>query len=266
MGSRSIVSYDDITLPYDAPQSKPQPPPKKRRRNNNNNKKVPQHWDDPAPAEDEAMDGEESRELTQEEIWDDSALIDAWNAAMEEYEAFHGPDKGWKKEPVHKSPLSVLSSFLLFPRFTFLIDGTIYHPKLRPSLLLVLEFQKKPPTMNQTQNPSTLIHLFLHTTQVSQFQQRLLPQTLKLPIQCLSHISLMSLRMKLLNMQCKLVIGLATGQPFIMYVPRSFHSSSPCLHLLQTLRQNRTDKAETETEQDGDDEDEDDEDFVSTQR
>jgi hypothetical protein len=42
---------------------------------------------------DEVEDGEaneteheESRELTYEEIWDDSALIDAWNAAAEEYE------------------------------------------------------------------------------------------------------------------------------------------------------------------------------------
>ena len=29
---------------------------------------------------------DESRELTHEEIWDDSALIDAWDAANEEYE------------------------------------------------------------------------------------------------------------------------------------------------------------------------------------
>lgn len=28
----------------------------------------------------------ESRELTYDEIWDDSALIEAWNAATEEYE------------------------------------------------------------------------------------------------------------------------------------------------------------------------------------
>ena len=35
----------------------------------------------------EREEGEESRELTYEEIWDDSALIDAWNAATEEYEA-----------------------------------------------------------------------------------------------------------------------------------------------------------------------------------
>lgn len=29
---------------------------------------------------------EESRELTHQEIWDDSALIDAWNSATAEYE------------------------------------------------------------------------------------------------------------------------------------------------------------------------------------
>ena len=53
---------------------------------------------------------EESRELTHEEIWDDSALIEAWNAATEEYEALNGPDKGWKSDPVHKAPLYVLAS------------------------------------------------------------------------------------------------------------------------------------------------------------
>lgn len=31
-------------------------------------------------------DEDESRELTQDEIWDDSALIDAWNSAAAEYE------------------------------------------------------------------------------------------------------------------------------------------------------------------------------------
>ncbi|KAI8983210.1 hypothetical protein BD414DRAFT_523135 [Trametes punicea] len=93
-----------------------------------------QHWDDPGSQEaqmsyDEAPqastsgaaangahsgeDGEyyeeeeeeESRELTYEEIWDDSALIEAWNSAAAEYEAFHGPGKKWKEEPVKKSPL-----------------------------------------------------------------------------------------------------------------------------------------------------------------
>ncbi|KAJ7650588.1 hypothetical protein FB45DRAFT_888192 [Roridomyces roridus] len=95
---RPVISYDDITLPYEAP-----PPPessnksKKRKRanqkQNGNNKK--------ASVEEE----EEGRLLTSEEIWDDSALIDAWDAATEEYEALNGPDKGWKNEPVHKSPL-----------------------------------------------------------------------------------------------------------------------------------------------------------------
>ncbi|KAF5382797.1 hypothetical protein D9757_007280 [Collybiopsis confluens] len=51
------------------------------------------------------LEVEESRELTHEEVWDDSALIEAWNAATEEYQAYNGPDKGWKDEPIHKSPL-----------------------------------------------------------------------------------------------------------------------------------------------------------------
>lgn len=116
MASRSLVSYDDITLPYVAPHK-----PKKRRRNHYPKQSAP-----PPPApnpdeeeeEDKAMDGiNQSRELTHEEIWDDSALVEAWNAAMEEYDAYHGPDKGWKKEPVHKSPLSV-SYLFSFPAFT----------------------------------------------------------------------------------------------------------------------------------------------------
>ena len=68
-----------------------------------------QHWDDPgnqgmamsyddapnpvptkvtAAEEEEEYDDEEeeSRELSHEEIWDDSALIDAWNSAAAEYE------------------------------------------------------------------------------------------------------------------------------------------------------------------------------------
>jgi hypothetical protein len=36
--------------------------------------------------EEEEEKEEESRFLTHEEIWDDSALIEAWNAANEEYE------------------------------------------------------------------------------------------------------------------------------------------------------------------------------------
>jgi hypothetical protein len=126
MAGRSVISYDDITLPPAA--SSIQLPPLKKRKWNNNHKPTPtvQHWDDPTPtvhgegpsnkqhkAKDKEVvfddeterEDEESRELTHEEIWDDSALVDAWNAAMEEYEAYNGPDKGWKKKPVHKSPL-----------------------------------------------------------------------------------------------------------------------------------------------------------------
>jgi hypothetical protein len=114
---RPVVSYDDITnpqpptsIPEDVRNSSNPPPSKKRRRNNSQknhvkrsqqNKYPQQHWDDPGtsgqqfnydegdnvPEVTEAeVETEESRELTHDEIWDDSALIDAWNAATEEYE------------------------------------------------------------------------------------------------------------------------------------------------------------------------------------
>jgi hypothetical protein len=44
----------------------------------------------------ENEEGEESRELTYEEIWDDSALINAWNAATEEYEVCLFSQGLWK--------------------------------------------------------------------------------------------------------------------------------------------------------------------------
>ncbi|KAE9397834.1 hypothetical protein BT96DRAFT_995396 [Gymnopus androsaceus JB14] len=72
------------------------------------------------------LEVEESRELTHSEIWDDSALIDAWNAAAEEYKAYNGPDKGWKNEPVHKSPLSVYSVFILFQKKSQLSSPTVF--------------------------------------------------------------------------------------------------------------------------------------------
>ncbi|TBU30881.1 hypothetical protein BD311DRAFT_657999 [Dichomitus squalens] len=142
---RPIISYDDITTPqlalpppppnpkHQANPPKPQPPAKKRKIGPNQrqrgaaNARVGQpmhHWDDPgnqgmqmsyddAPRqaevggeeEEEWNEEEESRELSHDEIWDDSALIDAWNSAAAEYEAFHGRGKSWKQEPVKKSPL-----------------------------------------------------------------------------------------------------------------------------------------------------------------
>ncbi|KAJ7151738.1 hypothetical protein C8R46DRAFT_1122965 [Mycena filopes] len=116
---RPVISYDDITLPYspEPPRAGPAKSPsnsgqsKKRKwsnqksnqsHGNKNNNRAPNGR---APeAVDEGEDAD-SRYLTSEEVWDDSALIDAWDAATEEYEALNGPDKGWKKEPVHKSPL-----------------------------------------------------------------------------------------------------------------------------------------------------------------
>ena len=45
-----------------------------------------------APAGDgDYEEEEESRELTHEEIWDDSALIEAWNSAAAEYEVCTSP-------------------------------------------------------------------------------------------------------------------------------------------------------------------------------
>ncbi|KAI0327965.1 hypothetical protein GY45DRAFT_1307655 [Cubamyces sp. BRFM 1775] len=121
------------------------PPAKKRKTNQNQQRhgasgsgRPQQHWDDPGNQEPQMVydevavasgsgsanaghagqmaagaggeqyeeeEEEESRELTHEEIWDDSALIEAWNSAAAEYEAFHGPGKKWKEQPVKKSPL-----------------------------------------------------------------------------------------------------------------------------------------------------------------
>jgi len=132
MTSRSLVSYDDITAPYVVPT-------KKRRRNK---RSAP-----PQPAEeDEALDDTtQSRELTHEEIWDDSALVEAWNAAMEEYEAYHGPDKAWKNEPLHKSPLSVFLSlsFFLFSFPTFTIAGTTFLRKIHSKSLNMLTIHSR---------------------------------------------------------------------------------------------------------------------------
>lgn len=115
---RPIVSYDDITLPYDGPseitpQSPPQIQPRplvnnpssKKRKNTNKQKQNSNE----SQLKKRKEHNYESRELTRDEIWDDRALIEAWEAATEEYEVLNGPDKAWKNEPVHKSSLYVLS-------------------------------------------------------------------------------------------------------------------------------------------------------------
>jgi hypothetical protein len=114
MATRQMVSYDDIVLPYDSSVdcSRP-PPPKKRKKNSQKARQVdkPQvtalrNRETSAPEGDMVeYDEEESRELSREEIWDDSALVDAWEAAQEEYELYHGTGKDWKNGPLKKSPL-----------------------------------------------------------------------------------------------------------------------------------------------------------------
>lgn len=116
---RPLISYDDITLPYQAEspsRSSPGPPPNKKRKGSNQKSKQPAAQRDHIrrTSDSHHLNGVSSLvadvsnaeiELTHEDIWDDSALIAAWNAATEEYEAYNGPEKGWKTEPVHKSPL-----------------------------------------------------------------------------------------------------------------------------------------------------------------
>ena len=122
---RPLVSYDDITSVEERVNSAVPSFAMKRKRSSANSAMRPEVRaecsSDVMDDELEVVDAEESRELTYEEIWDDSALINAWNAAAEEYEVFihfffahvlltlsqmyHGTDKNWKTEPVHKSPL-----------------------------------------------------------------------------------------------------------------------------------------------------------------
>ncbi|TFK76608.1 hypothetical protein BDN72DRAFT_890439 [Pluteus cervinus] len=96
---RSLVSYDDITLPFEqTPSSLPPRSNKKRKtskQKGSNNLRLEQRKNSTGA----------SRELTHEEIWDDRALVEAWDAAAEEYETLNGPEKDWKNEPVSKSPL-----------------------------------------------------------------------------------------------------------------------------------------------------------------
>jgi hypothetical protein len=94
---------DSFTSPH-IDHSLPGPGPAKKRKRNSASQR---HWDDPEQQsntlpydEDEAdrtieevivvddaeEEEEESRELTQNDIWDDSALIAAWESAMAEYE------------------------------------------------------------------------------------------------------------------------------------------------------------------------------------
>jgi len=122
MTTRQIVSYDDITLPFDSSADRHalgRPSPSKKRKKNNQKVEkddsprqpndvstIPRNRENTAIDVDTAeYDEEESRELNHEEIWDDSALVDAWEAAQQEYEMYHGKVKNWKNEPVKKSPL-----------------------------------------------------------------------------------------------------------------------------------------------------------------
>jgi len=133
--NRTVVSYDDLALPYDdasaaqahaeSSATAAQPAMKKQ-------KIEPKASTSIAAAlaeEEESSDSDEdmSRALSHNEIWDDSAFIDAWESATAEYEvrsthlvlrlhihcasfskSYHGKGKSWKSETVTKSPLYVI--------------------------------------------------------------------------------------------------------------------------------------------------------------
>jgi hypothetical protein len=90
---RPIVSYSDIAT--DVPQHNKSSPTQQRQKWNKGHSRQPdasKASPNGAASSRKRKHGEnegcewESRELTHEEIWDDSALINAWDAAMEEYE------------------------------------------------------------------------------------------------------------------------------------------------------------------------------------
>jgi Survival Motor Neuron, Gemin2-binding domain len=100
---RPLVSYDDIATPIQENpplNGGPASPPKKRRRTNyragqkrgghRTQSREEDHDDEGEASPKKARKSyglqEESRQLTHEEVWDDSALIRAWDAAVEEYE------------------------------------------------------------------------------------------------------------------------------------------------------------------------------------
>lgn len=103
---RPLLSYDDIAsevpIKETAPSNGgPTTPPKKRRKTNHHQGQRfggqrNQSREDDREDGDEFSSSkksrtryglqEESRQLTHDEVWDDSALIRAWDAAVEEYE------------------------------------------------------------------------------------------------------------------------------------------------------------------------------------
>lgn len=92
--SRLLVPYDDIILPYDTSEgSRTAHISKKRKiRNTKTKSQVANIASKSNQLESQqstmvaSRDKTNSRELSHAEIWDDSALREAWNAATEEYE------------------------------------------------------------------------------------------------------------------------------------------------------------------------------------
>ncbi|KAK0207894.1 hypothetical protein DFS33DRAFT_1271286 [Desarmillaria ectypa] len=86
---RPVISYDDIVPDPHSSMNTHLPSPSKKLKTNGNTTVAFEH----------------SRELTHAEIWNDSVLIDAWEAVHEEYAAYHGGDTALKTNPTKRSPL-----------------------------------------------------------------------------------------------------------------------------------------------------------------
>ncbi|PBK61907.1 hypothetical protein ARMSODRAFT_1025252 [Armillaria solidipes] len=86
---RPVVAYDDIVPDPRSSMNKDSPSPSRKLRIDGN----------------AAVAFELSRELTHAEIWNDSVLIDAWEAVHEEYAAYQGGDTALKTNPTKRSPL-----------------------------------------------------------------------------------------------------------------------------------------------------------------
>ncbi|KAG0033373.1 hypothetical protein BGZ81_008583 [Podila clonocystis] len=79
------------------------------------------YYDEDEEEEEEDEDGEEDGneedgvqvgdeiQLTHEEVWDDTALIEAWDAAVKQYEVYHSKPT---KEVISKSDITGLHTFI----------------------------------------------------------------------------------------------------------------------------------------------------------
>ena len=128
--------------------------------------------------EEEEEEEEESRDLTHEEIWDDSALIDAWNSATAEYEVqlilnfitfridlfnlFLGIP--WQIKKLERRTSKEIPSVRFIHAYSFCMCSLHQTPTTGGTMLLLLHQNRKRRTLNR---------------QLSRLRTVLLPKTLR---------------------------------------------------------------------------------------